>query len=139
MNQSIAPFTSTMPTAHSMGAYLSWANSIPMLSAEEEYTLATKLRDKNDLEAAKALILPHIRYVARIARDFMGYGLVYADLVQEGTIGLMKAVKRFDPDKGVRLASYAVHWIKSEMHEFIIRNWRIVKIATTKAQRKLFF
>ena len=137
--QSLVACTSTMPSANSMAAYLNWANSVPMLSAEDELRLAKRLRDHNDVEAAKALILPHIRYVARIARDLMGYGLAYADLVQEGTIGLMKAVKRFDPDQGVRLATYATHWIKSEMHEFIIRNWRIVKIATTKAQRKLFF
>ncbi len=139
MTQSLTTFTPAMPASSSIASYLNWANSVPMLSAEDEYQLAKRLRDENDLEAAKALILPHIRYVARIARDFMGYGLAYADLVQEGTIGLMKAVKRFDPDMGVRLASYAVHWIKSEMHEFIIRNWRIVKIATTKSQRKLFF
>jgi RNA polymerase sigma-32 factor len=139
MTQALTPYTFSAPAVGSVSAYLNWANSIPLLTAEEEYQLAKRLRDHNDIEAAKQLILPHIRYVARIARDFMGYGLAFSDLVQEGSIGLMKAVKRFDPDMGVRLASYAVHWIKSEMHEFVIKNWRIVKIATTKAQRKLFF
>lgn len=139
MNQALVTSLGQAPTVDSIASYLHWANSVPMLSAEREYELATKLRQDGDIDAAKELILAHIRYVARIARDFSGYGLAFADLVQEGSIGLMKAVKRFDPDQGVRLASYAVHWIKSEMHEFVIKNWRIVKVATTKAQRKLFF
>lgn len=123
----------------SLEAYLSRINSIPMLSKEEEYELATRLQEKGDLQAAQKLILPHLRYVARIARGYLGYGLPLGDLIQEGTVGLMKAVKRFKPEMGVRLVSFAVHWIKAEIHEFIIKNWRIVKVATTKAQRKLFF
>ena len=110
-----------------------------MLSADEEYTLATRLREDNDLEAAGRLVMSHLRFVVRVARGYSGYGLALADLIQEGNIGLMKAVKRFDPTVGVRLVSFAVHWIRAEMHEFILRNWRIVKVATTKAQRKLFF
>lgn len=111
----------------------------PVLSAEEEYALAVKFKKENDLEAARQLVVSHLRLVASIARGYMGYGLPQADLIQEGNIGLMKAVKRFDPDRGVRLVSFAMHWIKAEMHEYIVRNWRLVKIATTKAQRKLFF
>lgn len=111
----------------------------PVLTAEEEYTLAVRFRKENDLDAARQLILSHLRLVASIARNYVGYGLQQSDLIQEGNIGLMKAVKRFDPEHGVRLVSFAIHWIKAEMHEFIIRNWRLVKIATTKAQRKLFF
>lgn len=111
----------------------------PLLSAEEEFELATRFKNENDLDAARKLILSHLRLVASIARKYVGYGLPQADLIQEGNIGLMKAVKRFDPDHGVRLVSFAIHWIKAEMHEFIVRNWRLVKIATTKAQRKLFF
>jgi RNA polymerase sigma-32 factor len=110
-----------------------------MLTAEEEYDLATRLQQNGDVDAAQRLILSHLRFVNRIAKGYSGYGLPVADLVQEGNIGLMKAVKRFDPDKGVRLVSFAVHWIRAEIHEYVIRNWRIVKIATTKAQRKLFF
>ncbi|MCG7907464.1 MAG: RNA polymerase sigma factor RpoH, partial [Candidatus Thiodiazotropha taylori] len=110
-----------------------------MLSAEEEHSLAVRLRDQKDLQAAQALITSHIRFVVRIARNYSGYGLALPDLIQEGTVGLMKAVKRFDPEMGVRLVSFAVHWIKAEIHEFILKNWRIVKVATTKAQRKLFF
>ena len=123
----------------SIEAYIQRVNSIPMLSAEEEYALGKKLQDEGDLDAAQKLVTSHLRYVVRVAKGYLGYGLQLPDLVQEGTIGLMKAVKRFDPDKGVRLVSFAVHWIKAEMHEFVIRNWRIVKVATTKAQRKLFF
>jgi RNA polymerase sigma-32 factor len=135
MNTSL---TAYLPTG-SMEAYLNAAFQLPMLSAEREYALAVKCRDHQDLEAARELILAHLRFVVRIARSYSGYGLPQNDLVQEGTIGLMKAVRRFDPDIGVRLVSFAVHWIKAEMHEYILRNWRIVKIATTKAQRKLFF
>jgi RNA polymerase sigma-32 factor len=127
-----------LPTG-SMDAYISAAFQLPMLSAEEEKRLAIRLRDKKDLEAAQTLITSHIRFVVRIARNYSGYGLALPDLVQEGTVGLMKAVKRFDPDMGVRLVSFAVHWIKAEIHEFILKNWRIVKVATTKSQRKLFF
>lgn len=122
-----------------LDAYILRINRIPMLSAKEEYDLATKLRGNGDLEAAQQLIMSHLRFVVKIARGYMGYGLALADLIQEGNVGLMKAVKRFDPEVGVRLVSFAVHWIKSEIHEFILRNWRIVKVATTKAQRKLFF
>ncbi len=113
--------------------------SYPILTAEEEYSLAVKFKSDNDLEAARQLIVSHLRLVASIARGYNGYGLPQSDLIQEGNIGLMKAVKRFDPERGVRLVSFAMHWIKAEMHEYIVRNWRLVKIATTKAQRKLFF
>lgn len=125
--------------AGSAEAYIHAVNKIPLLSAEEESDLARRYQLDGDLEAAKKLVLSQLRYVARIAHGYLGYGLPVMDLIQEGNIGLMKAVKRFDPTMGVRLVSFAVHWIKSEMHEFIIRNWRVVKIATTKAQRKLFF
>ncbi|MCU7915746.1 MAG: RNA polymerase sigma factor RpoH [Candidatus Thiodiazotropha sp. (ex Gloverina cf. vestifex)] len=127
-----------LPTG-SMDAYISAAFQLPMLSAEEEHNLAIRLRDNNDLEAAQKLITSHLRFVVRIARNYGGYGLALPDLVQEGTVGLMKAVKRFNPDMGVRLVSFAVHWVKAEIHEYILKNWRIVKVATTKAQRKLFF
>lgn len=120
-------------------AYIHAVNQIPLLSAEDESELARRYHQEGDLEAAKKLVLSHLRYTVRIAHGFLGYGLPLMDLIQEGNIGLMKAVKRFDPTMGVRLVSFAVHWIKAEIHEFIIRNWRIVKIATTKAQRKLFF
>ncbi|MEN8214298.1 MAG: RNA polymerase sigma factor RpoH [Pseudomonadota bacterium] len=120
-------------------SYISSVFKIPMLTAEQEREYAQQLRDNNDLGAAKALVLPHLRFVVRVARDYSGYGLQQQDLIQEGTVGLMKAVRRFDPDRGVRLVSFAVHWIRAEIHEFILRNWRIVKVATTKAQRKLFF
>ncbi|MCX7120364.1 MAG: RNA polymerase sigma factor RpoH [Gammaproteobacteria bacterium] len=123
----------------SLGAYMHWVNQVPMLTEDEEQSFATQLQKFNDIEAARKLILPHLRFVVKIARSYAGYGLQQTDLIQEGNIGLMKAVKRFDPTMGVRLVSFAVHWIRAEMHEFIIRNWRIVKIATTKAQRKLFF
>ena len=124
---------------HSLDAYLSSIQKIPMLTQAEEHELATRLKENNDLEAARRLVMAHLRFVARIARGYSGYGLAQADLIQEGNIGLMKAVKRFDVDMGVRLVTFAVHWIKAEIHEFIMRNWRIVKVATTKAQRKLFF
>jgi RNA polymerase sigma-32 factor len=123
----------------SLDAYVQMVNSFPILSQAEEVSLARRIRENGDLEAARQLILSHLRVVVAIARGYLGYGLPQADLIQEGNIGLMKAVKRFDPQRGVRLVSFAVHWIRAEMHEFILRNWRIVKVATTKAQRKLFF
>jgi len=122
-----------------LSAYLRAINTLPMLSVEQEKTLARRYRQKSDLEAARQLVVSHLRFVARIARGFSGYGLPQSDLIQEGNIGLMKAVKHYDPERGVRLVSFAVHWIKAEMYDYILRNWRIVKIATTKAQRKLFF
>lgn len=127
-----------MPTG-SLAAYIHSVNQIPVLSAEEERRLAIRLRDNNDIDAARSLVMSHLRFVVRVARGYSGYGLSQADLIQEGNIGLMKAVKRFDPEMGVRLISFAVHWIRAEMHEFILKNWRVVKVATTKAQRKLFF
>jgi RNA polymerase sigma-32 factor len=123
----------------SLGAYIRWANQVPILTAEEELFLANDFRNNGNLEAARRLVMAHLRFVVSIARNYQGYGLTHADLIQEGSIGLMKAVKRFDPSMGVRLVSFAVHWIKAEIHEFVLRNWRIVKVATTKAQRKLFF
>ncbi|MFS2106476.1 MULTISPECIES: RNA polymerase sigma factor RpoH [Ralstonia] len=120
-------------------AYIQSVNRVPMLTAEEEQRLAREYRDNDNLDAARRLVLSHLRLVVSIARGYLGYGLPHADLIQEGNIGLMKAVKRFDPDQGVRLVSYAMHWIKAEMHEYILKNWRMVKVATTKAQRKLFF
>ncbi|MBT9432189.1 RNA polymerase sigma factor RpoH [Candidatus Sodalis endolongispinus] len=123
----------------SLEAYVRAANAYPMLTAEEERALAERLHYQGDLEAAKQLILSHLRFVVHIARNYSGYGLPQADLIQEGNIGLMKAVRRFNPEVGVRLVSFAVHWIKAEIHEYVLRNWRIVKVATTKAQRKLFF
>ncbi len=126
-------------TTGSIDAYISAANRVPMLTEAEEMGLARKLRDEGDLEAAKHLVLSHLRLVVSVARGYLGYGLPHADLIQEGNIGLMKAVKRFDPERGVRLVSFAIHWIKAEIHEYILKNWRLVKIATTKAQRKLFF
>lgn len=119
--------------------YIAEINRLPMLSHEQETALAERYREQNDLAAAQQLVLSHLRLVASIARGYLGYGLPHADLIQEGNIGLMKAVKRFDPKKGVRLVSYAIHWIKAEIHEYILRNWRMVKVATTKTQRKLFF
>lgn len=133
------PIPGDQSPAKSLEAYIHFANSVPMLSAEEERELAERLRQKNDIEAAQKLILSHLRFVIKIARSLSGYGLAMSDLIQEGNIGLMKAVKRFNPTIGVRLVTFAVHWIKAEMHDFIIRNWRVVKIATTKSQRKLFF
>lgn len=126
-------------SAGSLDAYINAAYQLPILSADQEYDLATRLREHQDLEAARQLITHHLRFVIRIARGYNGYGLALADLIQEGNIGLMKAVKRFDPTQNVRLVSFAVHWIRAEIHEYILRNWRIVKVATTKAQRKLFF
>ena len=120
-------------------AYISAVNHLPLLTQEEELSLARRLRNDNDLGAAQALIVSHLRLVVSIARGYLGYGLPHADLIQEGNVGLMKAVKRYDPEQGVRLVSYAMHWIKAEIHEYILRNWRMVKLATTKAQRKLFF
>ena len=120
-------------------AYISAVNRLPMLTHQQEIDLAKQLREDNDLNAAQQLVMSHLRLVVSIARGYLGYGLPHADLIQEGNIGLMKAVKRFDPDQGVRLVSYAMHWIKAEMHEYILKNWRLVKVATTKAQRKLFF
>ncbi|MEN8259930.1 MAG: RNA polymerase sigma factor RpoH [Pseudomonadota bacterium] len=123
----------------SIDAYLSTVNQMPILSAEEERALAIRFREHEDLDAARQLVMANLRFVAHVARGYAGYGLALPDLIQEGNIGLMKAVKRYDPDVGVRLVSFAVHWIRAEIHEFVIRNWRIVKVATTKAQRKLFF
>jgi RNA polymerase sigma-32 factor len=134
--------TSNLPipsVVGSLDAYIGAVHRIPVLSAEEEHELAVRYRDEEDLEAARKLVMSHLRFVVHVARGYNGYGLQMGDLIQEGNIGLMKAVKRFDPDQGVRLVSFAVHWIRAEMHEFILRNWRIVKVATTKAQRKLFF
>ncbi len=128
-----------IPAAGSLDTYIRTVNSFPILTQERETALARRFRDEEDLEAARELVVSHLRVVVAIARGYMGYGLPQADLIQEGNIGLMKAVKRFDPERGVRLVSFAVHWIRAEMHEFILRNWRIVKVATTKAQRKLFF
>jgi RNA polymerase sigma-32 factor len=123
----------------SLDHYIQAANAIPVLSADEEFELATRLRETNDLDAAKRLVLSHLRFVVHVARGYGGYGLPLGDLIQEGNIGLMKAVRRFDPNVGVRLVSFAVHWIRAEIHEFVLRNWRLVRVATTKAQRKLFF
>ena len=123
----------------SLDSYVSTIRNLPLLTPEREFELATKFRRDDDLDAARELVLSHLRVVVSVARGYIGYGLPQADLIQEGNIGLMKAVKRYDPDRGVRLVSFALHWIRAEMHEYIIRNWRLVKIATTKAQRKLFF
>jgi RNA polymerase sigma-32 factor len=123
----------------SLEAYVQAVNAIPMLTPEREVELGRRYKEKGELEAARDLVLSHLRLVVSVARNYMGYGLPQADLIQEGNLGLMKAVKRFDPERGVRLASFAIHWIKAEIHEYILRNWRLVKIATTKAQRKLFF
>ena len=129
----------TLPALGNLDAYISAVNRLPMLSLDEEQTLARQLQKDNDLEAAGKLVLSHLRLVVSVSRKYLGYGLPHGDLIQEGNIGLMKAVKRFDPDQGVRLVSYALHWIKAEIHEYILKNWRMVKVATTKAQRKLFF
>jgi len=123
----------------SIDAYIQAVNRVPLLTAEEEVRLARDFRERNDLDAAGRLVMSHLRLVVAVARNYLGYGLAHADLIQEGNIGLMKAVKRFDPERGVRLVSFALHWIKAEIHEYILRNWRLVKVATTKAQRKLFF
>ncbi len=128
-----------VPSLGHLDAYISAVNRMPMLTPEEEQAFARKLKNENDLEAAGKLVLSHLRVVVSVARQYLGYGLPHADLIQEGNIGLMLAVKRYDPDQGVRLVSYAMHWIKAEIHEYILKNWRMVKVATTKAQRKLFF
>ncbi len=128
-----------VPSLGNLDAYISAVNRLPMLTAEEEQTYARQFRDQDDLDAAGKLVLSHLRLVVAVSRKYLGYGLPHGDLIQEGNIGLMKAVKRFDPDQGVRLVSYALHWIKAEIHEYILKNWRMVKVATTKAQRKLFF
>ncbi|MGH8588408.1 MAG: RNA polymerase sigma factor RpoH [Gammaproteobacteria bacterium] len=134
------PMTLPVPLATgSLEAYIQAVNRFPILSAEEEQKLARRLREHDDLDAARQLVLSHLRLVVSVARGYLGYGLPHADLIQEGNIGLMKAVKRFDPARGVRLVSFAIHWIKAEIHEYVLRNWRLVKVATTKAQRKLFF
>lgn len=132
-------FALAIPSAGSIESYIQSANRFGILSQEEEIRLARSLRDEDNIDAARQLVLSHLRVVIAIARGYKGYGLPQADLIQEGNIGLMKAVKRYDPERGVRLVSFAVHWIKAEIHEFILRNWRLVRIATTKAQRKLFF
>ena len=140
MNKSLVPASNYLPVSvDNLDTYIRQVNNFPMLSADQERELALQFNDNNDLEAAQQLIMSNLRFVVSIARGYMGYGLPFNDLIQEGNIGLMKAVKRFSPDHEVRLISYAVHWIKAEIHEFVLRNWRIVKVATTKAQRKLFF
>ena len=131
-----------LPTISAVGSidtYIQAARQIPLLTEEQEFGLATRFREENDLDAARQLVLSHLRLVISISRGYLGYGLPHADLIQEGNIGLMKAVKRFDPTRGVRLVSFALHWIKAEIHEYVLKNWRMVKLATTKAQRKLFF
>jgi len=135
----LVPSSALLGPVGNIDAYIQAVNRVPLLSAAEEQRLALRLREHNDLEAARTLVLSHLRLVVSIARNYLGYGLPHADLIQEGNIGLMKAVKRFDPAQNVRLVSYAMHWIKAEIHEYILRNWRMVKVATTKAQRKLFF
>ena len=137
-NLPVPAFTGLTPLG-SLDAYIGAVHQIPVLSADDEQALARRYRDQEDLDAARELVHSHLRFVVHVARGYSGYGLQLGDLIQEGNIGLMKAVKRFDPDIGVRLVSFAVHWIRAEMHEFILKNWRIVKVATTKAQRKLFF
>mgnify|MGYP003571928294 FL=1 len=140
MSNKLAPSHLLVPAGTgSLDAYIQEVNKIPVLTLEVEQELARQFRDKDDLESARRMVLAHLRFVVHVAKGYTGYGLALGDLIQEGNIGLMKAVKRFDPDHGVRLVSFAVHWIRAEMHEFILRNWRIVKVATTKAQRKLFF
>jgi len=138
MNKTLQPVDQMVPGAN-LGAYVQAVSSIPLLTPERERELAEDLYYNDNVDAARELVMSHLRFVVHIARSYTGYGLAEADLIQEGNVGLMKAVKRFNPEKGVRLVSFAVHWIKAEMHEFILRNWRIVKVATTKAQRKLFF
>ncbi|MBK1689323.1 RNA polymerase sigma factor RpoH [Rubrivivax gelatinosus] len=128
-----------VPSIGNLDAYITAVNRLPMLSAQEETALGKRLREHGDLEAAGRLVLSHLRLVVSVSRQYLGYGLPQGDLIQEGNVGLMKAVKRFDPDQGVRLVSYALHWIRAEIHEYILKNWRMVKVATTKAQRKLFF
>ena len=140
MSKQLVPTHLLVPAGTgSLDAYIQEVNKIPVLTLEEEQKLARMFRDEGEVEAARRMVLAHLRFVVHVAKGYTGYGLALGDLIQEGNIGLMKAVKRFDPDHGVRLVSFAVHWIRAEMHEFILRNWRIVKVATTKAQRKLFF
>jgi RNA polymerase sigma-32 factor len=147
MNVSAAPTSAlavrdpwaVVPSLGNLDAYISAVNRLPLLTQEQEVSLARQLRDTGDLKAAGQLVMSHLRLVVSISRQYLGYGLPHGDLIQEGNVGLMKAVKRFDPDQGVRLVSYAIHWIKAEIHEYILKNWRMVKVATTKAQRKLFF
>jgi len=141
MTQALQTTCNTLPSASvsCVDSYLQTLRKFPVLSREEEYELAVKFHQDGDLEAARSLVLHNLRFVAHIARGYLGYGLPLADLVQEGNLGLMKAVRRFDPERKVRLVSFAVHWIRSEIHEYVLRNWSIVKVATTKAQRKLFF
>jgi len=139
MTNNVAQYNLALSPIGNLDSYTNLVHNTPILTAEEEYDLATSLQQDGNVEAAQRMVLSHLRFVNRIAKGYSGYGLPVADLIQEGNIGLMKAVKRFDPDKGVRLVSFAVHWIRAEIHEYVIRNWRIVKIATTKAQRKLFF
>ena len=140
MSKELVPSHLMVPAGTgSLDAYIQEVNKVPILSLEEEQDLARRYLEEEDLEAARRMVLAHLRFVVHVAKGYTGYGLALGDLIQEGNIGLMKAVKRFDPDHGVRLVSFAVHWIRAEMHEFILRNWRIVKVATTKAQRKLFF
>jgi RNA polymerase sigma-32 factor len=140
MSQALATANLPVPSlVGSLDAYISAVHRIPVLSQEEEQNLSRRYQAEEDLDSARKLVMSHLRFVVHVARGYSGYGLQLSDLIQEGNIGLMKAVKRFDPDQGVRLVSFAVHWIRAEMHEFILRNWRIVKVATTKAQRKLFF
>ncbi|APE07149.1 MULTISPECIES: RNA polymerase sigma factor RpoH [Alteromonas] len=139
MSNNLQSMAMSVPHSGSIEGYIQAVSRIDMLSAEEERELAVRLRDDEDLQAARKLVMSHLRFVVHIAKSYSGYGLPQADLIQEGNIGLMKAVKRFDPTVGVRLVSFAVHWIKAEIHEFVLKNWRIVKVATTKAQRKLFF
>jgi len=134
-----ASSTLVLPALGNLDAYISAVNRLPLLTLEQEQEFSRKLRQDNDLEAAGKLVLSHLRLVVSVSRQYLGYGLPHGDLIQEGNVGLMKAVKRFDPDQGVRLVSYALHWIKAEIHEYILKNWRMVKMATTKAQRKLFF
>src|SRR5205823_8606039 len=141
-SNSMSTTTLAFPTPASLGSidhYIQSVNRFPLLTAEQEVELGRRLRDENDLDAARQLVLSHLRLVVAVSRKYLGYGLPQADLIQEGNIGLMKAVRRFDPERGVRLVSFALHWIRAEIHEYVLRNWRLVKIATTKAQRKLFF
>jgi len=138
-NSTAVALSAGLPSVASLDSYIQAVNRFALLTQEEEVRLGRKLRDEQDLESARQLVMSHLRLVVAVARGYLGYGLPQADLIQEGNIGLMKAVKRFDPERGVRLVSFAIHWIRAEIHEYILRNWRIVKIATTKAQRKLFF
>jgi len=138
MNRQLQIYKDSFPVG-TIDAYVYWVNKIPMLTKQEEFDLANDFIENKNVEAAKKMVMSHLRFVVKIARGYLGYGLSFADLIQEGTVGLMKAVKRFKPEIGVRLVSFAVYWVKSEIHEFVLKNWRIVKVATTKAQRKLFF